>query len=395
MRRVAIPERANWRELAAESGFAFHTIGGEPYWDESAYYAFTLREIEEDIEGPTEELHLMAIDIVDDVVNSEQRMRQLDIPEHYWDWIARSWKARDPHLYGRMDFAYDGRGPAKLYEFNYDTPTSLFESAFFQWQWLDDQQRIGNLPVSADQFNSIYERLVEAFGTIARSLPRPFYLSAVRESAEDQGTVSYLYDCAVQAGIDCGLLAIEDIGVTATGRYTDLEDNVIGTLFKLYPLEDLFREDFGRYLPDSGLLLIEPPWKAVLSNKGILPILWEKHQGHPNLLPAYFDSGEGDLPRGWVRKPLYSREGANVEIHLDDGARVESDGPYRDGLIRQAFHPLAQFDGRYALLGSWVVGDRACGLGIREDASPITKDSARFVPHVIVDEPQAQGVLMA
>ncbi|WP_210694125.1 glutathionylspermidine synthase family protein, partial [Pseudomonas protegens] len=27
-----------------------------------------------------------------------------------------------------------------------------------------------------------------------------------------------------------------------------------------------------------------PPWKAILSNKGALALLWERHAGHPNLL---------------------------------------------------------------------------------------------------------------
>ena len=314
-------------------------------------------------------------------------MRRIAIAER------ANWRERVPHLYGRMDFAYDGRGPAKLYEFNYDTPTSLFEAAFFQWQWLDDQQRGGRLPVAADQFNSIYESLVEAFATIAMRLPRPFLLAAARDSAEDQGTIEYLRDCAVQAGVECGLIAIEDIGVTEDGRFTDLSDTVIGTLFKLYPLEDLFREAFGQHLPTSNLRLIEPPWKALLSNKGILPMLWEKYPNHPNLLAAHFDDGSAELPRGWVRKPLHSREGANVDIHLPDGTRVRSEGPYRGASIRQAFHPLATFDGHHALLGSWVVGDRACGLGIREDRSLITRDTARFVPHAIVAE--EVGVLLA
>ena len=389
MRRIALPERPNWRERADEAGFAFHTISGEAYWDESAYYAFTLREIEDDIEAPTEELHGMALDLVDDIVGDEQRLRQLDIAEPFWDLVARSWRERQPHLYGRMDFAYDGSGPAKLYELNYDTPTSLYEAAFFQWQWLEDQLQNGRLPANADQFNSIHESLVEAFATIARRLPRPFHFSAVRDSAEDQGTIAYLRDCAVQAGIDCGTLAIENIGLSADGRYTDLDDNVIGTLFKLYPLEDLFREDFGRHLPDSGLWLIEPAWKAVLSNKGILPMLWQKHAGHPNLLPAWFDDG-GELPSGQVRKPLHSREGANIEMHLADGRRLQSDGPYHGPCIRQAIHPLATFDGHHVLVGSWVVGDRACGIGLREDRSLITRDSARFVPHAIVAEPSGR-----
>ena len=391
MRRVPIAERPNWRHLAAESGFDFHTIGGQPYWDESACYAFSLREIEDDIEAPTTELHDMALDLVDDIVRNEQMMRQLDIPHTYWDWIAESWRKRDPHLYGRMDLAYDGNGPAKLYEFNYDTPTSLFEAAFFQWQWLEQQLTRGALPAGADQFNSIYESLVEAFGTIATRIARPFYVSAVRGSNEDQGTVAYLRDCAIQAGIDCGEIAIEDIGISRDGRFTDLNDRVIGCLFKLYPLEDMLREEFGSFLPRSGMQLIEPPWKAVLSNKGILPLLWQKHAGHPNLLPAVFDDATALAP-GWVRKPLYSREGANIAMRLPDGSALDSSGPYIDGpCIRQAYHPLPSFDGRHMLIGSWVVGDRACGMGLREDHSPITRDSAHFVPHAIIDDGSANS----
>ena len=392
MRRVAIAERRDWRAKAAACGFGFHTIDDAPYWDESAYYAFSLHEIEHDIEAPTEELHAMALDMVERVVASEQQLRRLAIPEAYWDWIAHSWRERQPHLYGRMDFAYDGTGPARLYELNYDTPTSLFEAAFFQWQWLEDQLAAGALPAGADQFNSIQESLVEAFGTIARGIARPLRFAAVRDSTEDQGTVAYLRDCALQAGIDSELLAIEDIGLTADGRYTDLDDQVIGCLFKLYPLEDLLRESFGRYLPRSGLQLIEPPWKAILSNKGILPLLWEAHTGHPSLLPAVFDDGSG-VPPGWVRKPLHSREGANIAMHLPDGRELQTGGPYDGPCIRQACQPLTAFDGCYPLIGSWVVGDRACGMGLREDATPITKDSARFVPHAIVEE--ARGLLIA
>jgi glutathionylspermidine synthase len=43
-----------------------------------------------------------------------------------------------------------------------------------------------------------------------------------------------------------------------------------------------------------------------------------------------------------------------------------------------------KFGGGYPLVGSWVVGDRASGIGVREDDSPSTRDTARFVPHAIV-----------
>ncbi|WP_371184351.1 glutathionylspermidine synthase family protein [Xanthomonas sacchari] len=393
MKRIAIVERGDWRAQAAEYGFRFHTIDGQRYWDERAYYAFSLRQIERDLEDPSAELHAMAMGLLDEIVASEALMQRLAIPPAFRDWIADSWRRREPHLYGRLDLAYDGRGPAKLYELNYDTPTSLFESAFFQWQWLEDQRAQGRLPDDADQFNSIHETLLERFAALAGGLPPPLYFAAVRDSEEDQGTIAYLRDCAAQAGVGGELIAIEDIGLSSDGRYTDLDDTVIGALFKLYPLEDMFAERFGQALPGSGLRLLEPPWKALLSNKGILPLLWERHRGHPNLLPAAFDDGT-TLPPGWVRKPLHSREGANIVLHLDDGRVLESDGPYAGPYIRQQAHPLPAFEGRYPMVGSWIVGDRACGIGIREDDGPITRDSARFLPHAIVEEARP-GVLYA
>ncbi|MFC5741787.1 glutathionylspermidine synthase family protein [Dyella tabacisoli] len=386
MQRIAIAPRADWRATADRYGFTFSVIDGEPYWDESAYYAFTLQQIEQDIEAPTGEIHEMAMSLVSEVVKSETLLTRLAIPRTHWDWIARSWREGHPHLYGRMDLAYDGSGPAKLYELNYDTPTSLYEAAFFQWVWLEEQKQRGALPAGTDQYNLIQELLVASFGAIAKVLPRPLYFSAVRDSAEDQGTIAYLRDCAHQAGLDSDLIAVEDIGLSTRGAFTDLESTVIGTLFKLYPLEHMFEDRYGRDLPASNLQLIEPAWKAVLSNKGILPLLWERHAGHPNLLPAFFDTTAADeLPPGWVRKPLLSREGANIEMRLPDGESLSSDGPYNDApCIRQAYHPLTRYSGGYPLIGSWVIADRPAGMGIREDRGLITRDTSRFLPHVIL-----------
>ena len=179
-----------------------------------------------------------------------------------------------------------------------------------------------------------------------------------------------------------------DIGIDALGRFTDLEDRVITTLFKLYPWEWIMEEEFGRYLVTSGVHFLEPPWKAVLSNKGLLPLLWEMFEGHPNLLPAYFegDPRAGTLADGYVRKPLLSRQGSNIEIVGDGMALSRNDGPYgEEGHVVQAFHPLPEFDGKFPLVGCWMVAGRPAGLSIREGRTLITGEDANFVPHVILD----------
>ena len=48
----------------------------------------------------------------------------------------------------------------------------------------------------------------------------------------------------------------------------------------------------------------------------------------------------------------------------------------------QAFSPLPAFHGRHALVGSWVVGDAAVGIGMREDDGLITRNTSCFVPHL-------------
>lgn len=387
MKRITVAERPDWKDQAERLGFRFHTIDGERYWDESAYYAFTLEQIERDIEAPTRELHDMAMQFVDEAVGSEELMERLAIPADYRDWVRDAWKTGQPHVYGRMDLAYPGDGPAKLYEFNYDTPTALYEAAYFQWLWLEQQIAAGVLPKTADQYNRIQEALCEAFAFLAREkrIAGTVHFSAVKESEEDRATVAYLRDCAHQVGIGTDYVAIEDIGLSDDGWFTDERDTVIRTLFKLYPLEFMMIERFGPNLRTNPMQLIEPAWKAILSNKAVLPLLWERHEGHPNLLPAHFESADRNLSPGWVRKPLFSREGANIDVLTHEGEAISSPGPYDDcGAILQAYHPLPSFDGHFPLVGSWVVADEAVGMGMREDTTLITRNTSRFVPHAIV-----------
>jgi glutathionylspermidine synthase len=393
MRRRSVTPRHDWKETARRCGFRFHTIDGDLYWDESVCYQFSLAEVERDIEDPTLELHGMCLDLVDEVCARQELMERLAVPEGFRDYVAASWRAREPHLYGRMDFSYDGSGPAKLYELNYDTPTALYESAFFQWMWLEEMIGRRELPAGADQFNRLQEDLIEVFAHLKARLgwdgsseSPAFVFTAMDSSEEDRGTVQYLQDLAGQAGFRTRYLPLESLGIDPSGRFTDLEDEVVQACFKLYPWEDLFAEHFGRFLSNSGCLFLEPPWKAVLSNKGILPLLWERHPGHPNLLPARFDPDPAaPLPPGWVRKPFFSREGANVEIRPGRGQAMRVEGPYGNGpCILQEYHPLPCFDGRYPVIGSWVVADRASGMGIREDDTLVTRDTSRFVPHTIL-----------
>ena len=384
MRRVTCSQRPNFLARAEELGFTFHSPGGEPYWDDAAYYEFSLREIEENIEAPTTELAQLCLEFASRAVANSEILEQLLIPPHYWDLIADSWKRGDPTLYGRFDFAYDGKGPARLLEYNADTPTSLYEAAVFQWVWLEDNIARKVLPEKADQFNSIHEKLIARFKSLGQQ--QFLHLACLAGSEEDKGTVAYIADCARQAGHGTEMLEVEQIGLRSDGTFVDMKDRQINWMFKLYPWEWVFADEFGKSPAMARTRFVEPPWKAVLSNKGLLPYLWDMAPKHPNLLPAYFeeDPAKSALGSRFAKKPIYSREGANILLVDGDTVIGRSGGNYGDeGYIRQALAPLPQFEGRYPVIGSWIVGDEACGMGLREDAGLITTDRSRFLPHAI------------
>ena len=273
MQKITVAERPGWRDRAAELGFTFADMGGEPYWDETSAYRFTLRQIEDDIEDPATELHEMCRQAVAHAVTSEEWMTRLEIPRPYWDFVERSWAHGEPELYGRFDLAYDGNGPAKLLEYNADTPTSLYESASFQWLWFEESRDAGTLGPNTDQFNTIHEALAERWAEIAPQ-GEDIHFAADRDNPEDFATVEALAWAAREAGLGAHYTDLESIGLTTEGQFADGEDRVIGTLFKLYPWEDLLRDEFSAHLRGSGVRMIEPAWKALVSNKAILPVLW-------------------------------------------------------------------------------------------------------------------------
>ncbi|WP_330288258.1 glutathionylspermidine synthase family protein [Streptomyces sp. NBC_00576] len=399
MQRRTIEPRPGWQQTVEAQGLIYPLTrlpddSLRPYWDESAYYVFSLPEVEA-LEEVVEELHGMCLAAADHIVTTN-RFADLGITDpRIAAAVAEAWhrRAELPSVYGRFDLRYDGgTEPAKLLEYNADTPTSLVEAASPQWFWMEDR-----FP-GADQWNSLHERLVAAWQKQAALLPpgSPLHFahSAADELGEDLMTVAYLKETAEQAGLDTDWISMEEIGWDPlSGRFVDNQLRFIRSCFKLYPWEWLTTDEFADQVLgtlDNGggtgsTLWIEPAWKMLLSNKALLAVLWELYPDHPNLLPAYLD-GPRELAHttGYVAKPLLGREGAGVTIHEPGTAPTAVLASAEEPRCYQELAPLPTFDGNHVVLGAWVVEDESAGLGIRESAGLITDEYARFLPHVIL-----------
>ena len=89
---------------------------------------------------------------------------------------------------------------------------------------------------------------------------------------------------------------------------------------------------------------------------------------------------------GYVRKPLLSRQGSNIEIVQEGLALSLSVGPYgEEGHVLQALHRLPEFAGKFPLVGCWMVAGQPAGLSIRESQTLVTDGDANFIPHIILD----------
>lgn len=383
MKRITVAPRPDWQNEMARIGFNYHSIDGN-YWQEDACYVFTESQIDL-LEDATNTLHHMYVQAVAHVVKTGDYAR-LGIDNIAAKQIEDSFGRQAPSLYGRFDLCFDGINPPKLYEYNADTPTALFEASVAQWYWLQAQ---GGILRGADQFNNIHERLLVEFESLKPMLGYDtLYLTAVSDSIEDLTTTQYLQDVAIQAGLQTDYIDIGNIGYRMSdGQFTDLNDNIIRHLFKLYPWEWLLAEEFGQHIASSNIHLIEPTYKLLMSNKALLTVLWEMFPNHPNLLAASLNPN--DISTNVVKKPFFSREGANISLtHANQ--TLSTHGQYgQEGYVYQESKPLPKFSNNqgqdvFAVIGSWIVGHSAAGIGIREDSTLITKDTSLFVPHAFI-----------
>jgi glutathionylspermidine synthase len=372
MERVQLAPRPMWRTRVEALGFRFHTIDGQPYWTEEAGYRFRPEEVSK-LESATAELHRMCLALVDRVVKQGDAYQRLGINHEAAALIERSWQSGERGFYGRMDLVFDGSNPPQLLDYSADAPTALLEAAVVQWHWLRDR-----FPDSR-QFNSIHEKLIAAWhARRGNSLQPPdVHFASNSKSPEDFATAEYLRDTCIQGGLLTHHLDITDIG-WKDDCFVDLRNRPIRTLFKLYPWEWLLAEPYANFIGRGRTRWIEPAWKMVLSNKAMLPLLWEMFPRHPNLLPAAHTRAgiTGDA----IARPAFGRDGEGVQL-LPAGTNLPTLVADSGAWVYQAYRPLPSFDGRHPVIGSWIVDDQPAGIGIREEATPVMSNAPAFVPH--------------
>ncbi|GLY32993.1 glutathionylspermidine synthase family protein [Kineosporia sp. NBRC 101731] len=388
MIRLPQTPRPDVYRIVEEEGLAYareRNDGGDelPYWFEGAAYRFSEIQVDE-LERVTNELHQMAMHATRVMCHDPETLKKLGIPEYAWPYLRKS-AEENWSLYGRFDLIWDGVGPAKMLEYNADTPAALVETAVTQWTWLESVQP------DRDQWNMLHERLVHTWQQHLKDNEFVHLVAGVSEPLEDWNTIAYVADTVREAGGRAITLPIDQLGLRpGSTTFMGLENDEVKTCFAMYPWEWMLAEDFGQRALESSTTWLEPVHKVLTGSKAVLATMWELYEGHPNLLPAYWSPEK--LGRDYVVKPVHGWEGAGVKVIRNGrvAAGVEERHTQGQTAIYQKYQEVPRIGDCLPVLGTWVIGDRAAGLGIREtDAGRLITDTqARFVPHFI-DAPRS------
>lgn len=356
MRLRHFPAR-DWTARFEAFGFAYHSFDGS-YWHDDI--GLELSEREWDALGRAcLDIHALGLDIVDGACRRGD-FSAWKLTESASSLVAESWARRDPSIYGRFDLTLDAAGVPKIYEYNADTPTSIIEATRAQTDWA----RARALPSSCQ----LAELMPEAFAKIRALGASRIAISGMSSSVEDTACLLPMVDWASKGGLEASWMAIETMQYHPIHQMHGFDGEPFDWIFKLYPWELLLVEN-ADFLSRTRTRFVEPAWKLLLSSKAFLAEAWRKAPGHPNLLACYHQGHEGlGLERGYAKKPLYSREGANIVLARPDGSILQREtGPYgREGFVIQAFCPMPEPEpGKRFTLGGWMAGDRFAGTCAR------------------------------
>lgn len=361
-----------------------------PYWQEDVYYGFSETEVDR-IQEATQDLHNMSIEMIASMVKSGDYPSFFGLEPDHIALIEQSWNRGDKSFYGRFDLAFDLNNDLKMLEYNGDTPVSILECSVAQWDFI---QEINGLPTPLRiQYNMLDEQMIATWQKLFNPQQLVHFAASGGFRHEDWGNLVYIMDTALRAGLNVKEVKMQDIGITANNSFVDLDNILIDNCFKLYPWEWMVDEQYGKHLLASNTRWLEPEWKMLLSNKAMLVKLWEMFPNHPNLLPAYSETNKPTRAL-WAKKAIHGREGSNIyQTKFADGEHLctsLAEGSHvvpeydKWGYIYQYWMDIKKYDGMTPIIGSWVIGDEACGMSIREDKNVVTGNDAFFAPHIFV-----------
>ena len=331
----------------------------------------------------TNELHAMFMHATHHVLQHPELLARFQFPDEIVPRIQKSWDNRLSELItSRFDFALTTDG-LKVYEYNCDSASCYMETGKIQGKW----SRHYHVPDGRDAGEQLSAALVKTW----KSCCAHHLVHILRDDDDEEAYHAlYMQDIIRSAGINTRIVIKTDgLSFDDNGQILDEYGDPVRWVWKTWAwetaLDQLRAELAGEHITEPGrvsladvlfhpdIMVYEPLWSLIPSNKAILPVLWDLYPDHPLLLRTEYEITEELRHSGYVTKPIVGRCGANIALFDQQQNELVSTGGRFDNQeqVVQALFPLPCINNVYVQLCTFTAAGRYAGAGTRVDTSMV------------------------
>ncbi len=359
-----------------------------------------------ELKRASNELHALFLHATDYVLQHEDIMEKFNLPKVLWPRIKQSWdNRRNEMITGRFDFCMHEQG-LKVYEYNCDSASCYMECGKVQDKWADFFE-VSDGRSAGDQ---LHKELVEAWEN--SSVKGVLHILQDKDLEETYHAL-FMKEAIEEAGITCKVLTdFSTLSWNPQGQIVDDEGTEVRWVWKTWAWEtalDQLRDECEQDIDQMALyefdqvrsgsprlvdvllrsevVVFEPLWTLIPSNKAILAVLWSLFPDHPYLLNTQFNLNDELRSKGFAEKPIAGRCGHNISLITQDTVLESSGGNFdHQDNIYQELCILPQIDDLKIQLCSFTVDGSYAGICMRTDTSVlITKDSDLLPMRILKD----------
>jgi glutathionylspermidine amidase/synthetase len=398
-------DTSNQQEAAYVEMMGGHRLTNDP--DEQYSVICISESAAKEIKRATNELHAMFMHATNYVLQDDNLLRRFNLPPALWPRIHQSWdNRRNEMITGRFDFSVSDRG-IKVYEYNCDSASCHMECGVVQDKWA---AHFG-CEFGRSSGDELSEDLVEAWRNIG--LNDTLHIMQDRDLEETYHAL-YMKAAAEAAGIRCKIIkGVAGLDWDDEAFVVDQDGERINFVWKTWAWEtaldqiraEIDEDEATRLLPPReervkkpprlvdvllrrDVMVFEPLWTLIPSNKAILPILSMLYPNHRYLLNTQYELTDELRASGYAAKPIVGRSGANISIFDEDSTLIgETTGRFEDrDQIFQEYFKLPKLEGANMQIGTFTVAGTLGGICIRTDKSAVITTNSDLLPLRIVPD---------
>ena len=371
-------------------------------------YVLLSETAEEELERATNQLHALFMHATDYVLRDDRLLEGFGIPRSLWPRIHQSWdNRRNQMITGRFDFALTAQG-LKVYEYNCDSAACYMECGKVQGKWAEHH----DVEIGRDAGEELHDRLRDAW---RRSGVDGIVHVLHDDDPEETYHALFMQEAMERAGLASRVIrGFDSLSWAPDGGILDATGERIRWVWKTWAWETALDQiraecdddeaklrDYRPGEPHAGpvrlvdvllrseVMVFEPLWTLIPSNKAILPVLWSLFPNHPYLLETSWTTSASLRAKGYVSKPIVGRCGSNISVYDRESGFVEGTTGHFEHReqIHQELAPLARVAGLYVQPSTFWVGGGYAGTAVRVDESLIiTVESDNVAVRIVDDE---------